>query len=150
MCECFNRYSSFFGALLTDAGKGTYPQSRLCYFFSVELPVLLEVLTSLWVLLTLPTDTYIGVGNYELGRMLYLLPLIGLAVVFLSTLEAKFQTLKSRQNNRELFLHFVALATLALCVETLTSLGYWWHSPYSEPVRALYESVWYWGRVPRP
>lgn len=45
---------------------------------------------------------------------------------------------------------FLALAALALCLETLTSFGYWCHSPYSEPVRALYESVWYWRRVPRP
>jgi len=109
-----------------------------------------EMLASLWRMLTLPTDTYIGVGNYELGRMLYWLPLICLAVVFVATFEAKFQMLNASQNTRLLFLHFVVLAALALCVETLTSLGYWWHSPYSGPVRVLYESDWYWERVPRP
>jgi hypothetical protein len=67
-----------------------------------------EVLASLWRLLTLPTDTYIGVGNYELGRMLYWLPLIGLAVLLVSTLEAKFQMFQARQNTRLLFLYFVA------------------------------------------
>jgi|SRR5882724_8598351 len=72
-----------------------------------------EVLASLWRLLTLPTDTYIGVGNYELGRVLYWLPLIGLAVVFVATFEAKFQMLKARQNTRLLFLHFVALGRVA-------------------------------------
>jgi len=109
-----------------------------------------EVLASLWRLLTLPTDTFIGVGNYELGRMLYWLPLIGSALVFVSTFEAKFQMLQSRERTHKPFLHFVALAALALCVEALTSLGYWWHSPHSETVRALYESGWYWRRVPRP
>jgi hypothetical protein len=109
-----------------------------------------EMLASLWRLLTFPSDTYIGVGNYELGRMLYWLPLIGLALVFVSSFEAKFQMLQASEKTRKLFLHFVALAALALCVETLTSLGYWWRSPHSGPVRALYESVWYWERVPRP
>ena len=98
-----------------------------------------EMLASLWRLLTLPTDTYIGVGNYELGRMLYWLPLIGLALVFVSIFEAKFQTLQSNEKTRRLFLHFVAVAALAFCVEALTSLGYWWRSPHSGPVRALYE-----------
>jgi len=109
-----------------------------------------EMLASLWRLLTLPTDTDIGVGNYELGRMLYWLPLIGLGLVFVSTFEAKFQMLQSTEKTRKRFLHFVALAALAFCMEALTSLGYWWCSPHSGPVRALYESVWYWERVPRP
>jgi hypothetical protein len=109
-----------------------------------------EMLASLWRLLTFPSDTYIGVGNYELGRMLYWLPLIGLALVFVSSFEAKFLMLQASEKTRKLFLHFVALAALALCVEALTSFGYWWHSSHSGPVRALYESVWYWERVPRP
>lgn len=109
-----------------------------------------EMLASLWRLLRLPTDTYIGVGNYELGRMLYWLPLIGLGLVFVSIFEAKFQTLQSNEKTRRLFLHFVAVAALAFCVEALTSLGYWWRSPLSGSVRTLYESVWYWERVPRP
>jgi hypothetical protein len=82
--------------------------------------------------------------------MLYWLPLIGLALFFVSTFEAKFQMLQSSKKTRKPFLHFVGLAALAFCVEALTSLGYWWRSPHSGPVRALYGSVWYWERVPRP
>jgi hypothetical protein len=108
-----------------------------------------EMLASLWRLLRLPTDTYIGVADYELGRMLYWLPLVGLAIVFVSTFESKFQALKAREYTRQRLLRFAAMAALAFCVEALTSFGYWWHSPHSHRVRALYESVWYWHRVPR-
>ena len=108
-----------------------------------------ETLASLWCLSRLPFDTFIGVGDYELGRMLYWLPLMGLAIVFVSTFRAKFQVLKAGQNWRQRLLHFAAMAALAFGVEALTSIGYWWHSPHSYRVRALYESVWYWHRVPR-
>src|SRR5947208_14297739 len=108
------------------------------------------MLASLWRLLTLPTDTYIGVGNYELGRMLYWLPLIGLGLVFVSTFEAKFQMLQSTEKTRKRFLHFVALAAVAFCMEALISLGYWWCSPHSGPVRALYERLRYLEWFPPP
>ena len=37
---------------------------------------------------------------------------------------------------------------IGLAIETIASVCYW-ATPYSTGVRALYESVWYWDRIPR-
>ena len=115
-----------------------------------------EIVASLWLLLRSPADgptlIYKGFPDYELGRIFYWLPLMVLAIIFLSLLEVRLHAHSEdgkAASTRKPLTHFVAMLVSAFSAEALTSVGYW-HSYRSSGVRALYESVWYWHRVPRP
>lgn len=114
-----------------------------------------EVGSSLWCLLTLPTDTYLGSLNYIGGRLLFWSLLIALFSVLWFLLGWRLGYLRhgpeaERRVRRQLS-HTVRVAVAfgtAFAVELMTTACYW-ASSLSTGVRALYQSVWYWHRVPR-
>jgi hypothetical protein len=102
-----------------------------------------------------PTDSpieayYSGFFDYEAWRAFCWIP-PAILIAFLYTLLEKRFALPNdgRAPDNLSMLRFLILWLISgLSLETLTSIGYW-KSPHSKGVRALYESVWYWHRVPR-
>ena len=118
-----------------------------------------EVGSSLWLLLRFPSDgpinAYAGFLGYEAGRLVCWIPLAGFCSLLCLWLRRRSVFASSRRKasidesrgvgaSFELILAFM----LGFAIETITSLCYW-ATPYSRGVRALYESAWYWDRVPR-
>jgi hypothetical protein len=115
--------------------------------------------SSLWLLIDAPLDgpisTYAGVPDYEAGRFLCWLPLAllgGFVWFLLNRLLSRTVASPSKSERA----HALALAAklvfaclIGFCVETLVSSCYW-GSSYSRGIRAFYQSVWYWNRVPLP
>jgi hypothetical protein len=128
-------------------------KAKFIGFFSVAF--FAEVGASLSLLLILPTDNPIelyhsGLFDYEAGRALFWVPLVVLAALFFSFLGQRFLLRRDerRAQNPAGSRLFVLASISGLIVETLTSICYW-KSSYSKGVRAVYEGVWYWQRVPR-
>jgi hypothetical protein len=117
-------------------------------FFLVVL--FAEVGASLLLPLLGPTDSpieayYSGLFDYEAWRALCWIPTAVLIALLYVFLEQRPGRPTGSSGPARLF----SLALVCgLGVETLTSTCYW-KSPHSKGVRALYESVWYWHRVPR-
>jgi len=118
-----------------------------------------EVGSSLWLLLRAPLDgpttVYAGFPAYEVGRLICWLPLAALGGLswFLLNRTPVFAGIRRNVSNDQpgefgSYLNFILAFAIGFATETFTSMCYW-RTPYSRGVRALYESVWYWHRVPR-
>jgi hypothetical protein len=114
-----------------------------------------EIGASFWLLLVAPadgpTEVYSGFLNYEAWRALCWIASIGLTSLLYSFLP---QRIPFPEGGRAVgksnpLLFFISASALGFSIETLTSICYW-KSPHSRGVRALYQSIWYWHRVPRP
>jgi hypothetical protein len=122
----------------------------------VAILFMAEIGSSLWRLLRLPFDAHAGSLNYIAVRLLIWLPLVVLLGIpwFLierrfrsSTDQSKAEDGKPRRQPQSAVL--LLLFGAGFAIETLTDLLYW-HSSFSTGLRTLYESVWYWHRVPAP
>lgn len=123
-------------------------KTRFMGFFLVVL--LAEVGASLSLPLLGPTDSpievyYSGFFDYEAWRAFCWIPPAVLITLLYTFSEQRLGRRAGSSGPPRLYI----LASISgLSVETLTSTCYW-KSPHSKGVRALYESVWYWHRVPR-
>jgi hypothetical protein len=128
------------------------PKAKTIRLFIVAL--FAEIGASLWLLLLAPldgpTEMYSGFLGYEAWRALCWAPLAAIIALLSAFVGQKLAFRKGGLASRNSSpLRFLISATaIGLSVETLTSICYW-KSPHSRGVRALYQSVWYWHRVPR-
>lgn len=127
--------------------------ARLIGLFSVAL--LAEGGASLWLLLRSPFDGplesyYFSLFDYERGRALWWISFVALIVLIYALLQRRLRSLADKQAlpNSSFLALLTGTLAIGLIVETLTSICFW-KSPSSKGVRAMYESVWYWERVPR-
>jgi hypothetical protein len=129
---------------------------QLLRYFSALLAA--EIGSSLWLLLRSPADgpiyDYHSFLDYEAVRLLCWASLVAVAGILwlLANRGLGFTGPSNRANNetskiarRPVLL--VSYLALGLAIETLTSVLYW-RTPKSEGVRNLYQSIWYWHRVP--
>jgi hypothetical protein len=113
-----------------------------------------EVMASLLLLLTLPTDSpietyYSNFFDYEAWRIVWWTPLT-VVIVYLYGFIKPMITAASNKRSTSRLLHLTgARLASGLAIESLTSVCFW-RGSHSKGIRALYESVWYWHRVPRP
>jgi len=118
-----------------------------------------EVGSSFWLLSRAPVDGptyfYNGFPDYEIGRLVCWLPLTTLVgfLWFVLSRTSRFGVAKAIQGSDESrkygpYLDCILAFAIGFAIETFTSVCYWM-IPYSEGVRSLYESGWYWHRVPR-
>jgi hypothetical protein len=129
--------------------RTAYPSSRVSF---VVVLLVAEIGSSLWRLLRFPSDIYPGSLNYVGGRLLFWLPLVIIVNVLWSLIEKRFESSIGQPNaepgkRKQASQSAPLVLALGFAIETFTSIGYWM-TPYSRGVRALYESVWYWHRVP--
>ena len=104
-----------------------------------------DVGASLWLLILSPTDTeaYSGFLPYEAWRAFCWIPLALSGCLLLKWMYVRVS------GDSDAALAFALTSAIGVSIETLTSFCHW-KSPHSRGVRALYESAWYWHRVPRP
>ena len=113
-----------------------------------------EIGSSLWRVLTLPSDAYPGSLNYVVGRLLFWLPLVVLLRILWSLLGRRFEPStdqpkdkNGKRKGQSPSPPLVLVLGAAFIIEMLTDVLHW-ESRYSSGIRVLYESVWYWHRVP--
>lgn len=115
-----------------------------------------EIGSSMWLVLRAPADgptnVYSGFPDYEFGRLLCWAPAVGISALFWFLLNRRLASAGVRKNtgqDQPSRPHPCLISTLAVgfAIETFASVCYWM-TPYSKGVRALYESAWYWHRVP--
>lgn len=113
-----------------------------------------EVGASLWLMLLVPSDspieTYSGLLGYEMGRVICWAPLAAFITLLFTVVQRRLPSPKdgeSPRNSNSLAVFILSVAAVGLLIETITSLCFW-KGPHSTGVQELYESIWYWHRVP--
>ena len=103
-----------------------------------------EAVASWWVWRRAPTDSirvwYSAFWSFEAGRLHYWIPILGALLAFCIVAYAL------RRNGR--FITWWLFSAAGVGVEVLTSVLYW-RSAQASDLRNLYESIWYWHRVPQ-
>jgi hypothetical protein len=116
-----------------------------------------EVGSSFWLLSRAPVDGptyfYNGFPDYEIGRLVCWLPLTALVSLLWVALSRTSgfggaKTILGNDQSRKYGPYLILAFAIGFAIETFTSVCYWM-IPYSVGVRSLYESGWYWHRVPQ-
>jgi hypothetical protein len=133
------------------------PQSRNKWLVEVSamrarLPIFVllffgaELAASWWIWGRAPTDSlrvwYSSFWTFEAGRLHYWIP------VFTSFLALGGVAWYALGQSRSLTTRWLIGSTLAVGLEVLTSILYW-RSARSSDLRGLFQSMWYWHRVPQ-
>ncbi len=114
-----------------------------------------EVAASWWVWGTIPTDTikdrYAGFWAFEAGRLHFWVPIA--ASLLLPLLIVAWYARRRHDHakgiqHRSFIRWWLFVAALGVGSEVLTSALYW-RSARSSDLRTLFQSVWYWQRVPQ-
>lgn len=104
-----------------------------------------EFLGTFWVWRGAPTDTlrvsYASFWQFESGRLQYWMFVFAATALLWIAIAYRFRHRHSSATN-------IVGVGLAAASEMLTSVWYW-QGGASGPVRSLYESIWYWHRVPQ-
>jgi len=105
-----------------------------------------EVAASWWIWGRAPADSlrvwYSGFWAFEAGRLRSWIPV--LVLFLLMSIVAWFLLRRSAG----LIVGWLFGATLTIGLEVLTSLLYW-KSSQSSDLRSLFQSIWYWHRIPQ-
>jgi hypothetical protein len=105
-----------------------------------------EVAASWWVWGRAPTDSirvwYPGFWAFEAGRLLYWVP------IFASFLTLWIVVWYALRRHSHLITLWLLATALGVALEVLTSVLYW-RSAGSSDLRNLFQSMWYWHRVPQ-
>ena len=118
--------------------------ARVIAFLS--LLVSAEVAASWWIWGRAPSDSirvwYSGFWVFEAGRLDYWVP------VAASLLAVWIVAWYALRRHGRLVTWWLSGAALAVVLEALTSMLYW-RSAQSSELRDLFQSIWYWHRVPQ-
>jgi hypothetical protein len=110
-----------------------------------------EVIASGWVWKNAPTDTirdaYSGFQSFEYGRLRYWVPVFVVCLLVFLTVYLILRKPRAGRSLRNPAVCWAFGAVLAICAEVGASVSYWM-SPASRHLRNLYQSAWYWHRVP--
>jgi hypothetical protein len=116
-----------------------------------------EIAGSWWIWTDAPTDTirvqYHRFWDFELERLhgwtsIFGFLIAGWVVIHcLRRHQVSSKDLSEKYRRQRLIVLWIATITSGLLLEVLSSVVYW-KNPSSVHIHYLYESAWYWGRVP--
>jgi hypothetical protein len=141
---------------LGNGGSERRVKADLMRFLSVILAA--EIVSSWRLWGGAPTDTirisYSGFWNYESGRLFYWAPLLLLCILLWFLIARAVMRPRSHANAGQGYRSitsgwfWIPAFGIALALEISTTVLYW-KSAASMHVRNLYESIWYWHRIPQ-